>query len=170
MTKLQETIAKLKSDPLHAISVVDAQNESKIATNATGEILTKTYGSVEGFFNDLTKNNIRYFRITNKRKNGSTYKTIGIPFPVDARPEQQNKPMETPHKVHTPEVMPNIFGGGLAGGLNMMDVSYKFQDYQRVERECQEWKAKCEKLEADNKVLENTNLRNELSGDRKSVV
>lgn len=165
MTKLQETIAKLKSDHLHAISVVDATNEAKLVTNATGAYLAANYGSVEGYFNDLTKK-VAYYRVTNKRKNGSTYKTVGIPFPVDARPEKQETPMETPHKVHTPEVMPNYFGQGLMGGLNMMDVSYKFQDYARVERECQELKAKCEKLEAANKELENTNLRNELSGEK----
>lgn len=178
MEQLKNTIAKLKSDPLHAITVVNGISAEKIATNATGEILAGRYGSVENFFNDLNDQGVTLFQVFNKRKNGNTYgkdrnpipnfKTIGLPFTVDARETQKPKTMKS-ETVHTPEVMQfNPFGMPLNGGLNMMDVGFKLGDHQRLENELRELKAKCEKLETENKILENTNLRNELSGDKAS--
>lgn len=178
--RLKDTISKLKSDNLHAVTVVNGETAEKIAVNATGDALVRMHGSVEKFFNGLNDSGIKLFQVFNKRKNGNTYdktgqnptpnfKTIGLPFTVDAR-EEKPKTMKT-ETVHNPEVMPsfNPFGMALNGGLNMMDVSYRYQDYERVKADCQDWKAKCEKLETENKILENTNLRNELSGEKASA-
>lgn len=169
MKQLQTTIAKLKRDPLHAITVVDLDIGRKVEMNATGAYLTNKYGSVEGFFEKMNQDGILNFEVQDRRRNGSSFQLDGK-YTVSAE-EKNQAPAMTTEKVHKPEVIqqPNLFSGALMGGLNMMDVAHKTMDYSRLQQELSTYKEKFERLEKDNKKLEIENLKYELEGKKSAV-
>lgn len=169
MKQLTTTIAKLKRDPHHAITVVDLDIGRKVVMNASGDYLTKNYNSVEGFFEKLNQDGILNFEVQDRRKNGSSFQ-LESKYTIQAEENNQTPvlPMKQ-EKVHNPEVIqPNLFAG-LMGGLNMMDVSHKVGDYPRVLQELAYFKEKNDRLEKDIKKLEIENLRYELDGKKSAV-
>jgi len=169
MKQLKTTIAKLKQDPLHAITVKDLETGTKLLMNANGAFLTENYGSPEGFFENLHKKEIYNFEVQDRRKNGTTFK-LETTYQVDASPKTESPVMKEP--VYKAEVhsVPNFFQTGLnAPGLNMMDVSHKVGDYPRVLQELATLKDKNERLEKENKKLEIENLKHELAGNKSAV-
>lgn len=168
MKQLKTTIAKLKQDPYHAITVKDIQTSNKLVMNASGAYLIEHYGSVEGFFEDLNKRDILNFEVQDRRKNGTTYK-LESTYEIDAVQKNDSPVMKEP--VYKAEVQPkhDLFSGSLMGGLNMMDVAHKTMDYSRLQAELAHYKEKFERLEKDHRKLENENLKHEMEG-KKSVV
>jgi len=167
MKQLKTTIAKLKQDPLHAITVKDLQTGTKLLMNANGSYLTEQFGSVEGFFEDLHKREILEFEVQDRRKNGSSYKTESV-YSVNATPKNETTSMK--ETVHTPEVQPANYYGSLNGpGLSMAEVNYRTFDHSRLVQELSQSKEKIERLEKDNKKLELENLEYRLEGKKSAV-
>lgn len=168
MKQLKTTIAKLKQDPLHAITVKDLQTGTKLLMNANGAYLIEHYGSPEEFFEDLNKREILNFEVQDRRKNGTTFK-LESTYVIDATPKNESPVMKEP--VYKAEVQPkhDLFSGSLMGGLNMMDVAHKTMDYSRLQAELAHLKEKCDRLEKDNKKLEIDNLKHELAGNKSAV-
>lgn len=168
MKQLKTTIAKLKQDPLHAITVKDLQTGTKLLMNANGAYLIEHYGSPEEFFEDLHKREILNFEVQDRRKNGTTYK-LESTYTIDATPTNESPVMKEP--VYKAEVQPkhDLFSGSLMGGLNMMDVAHKTMDYSRLSLELATLKEKNERLEKENKKLELENLEYRLDGKKSAV-
>lgn len=170
MKQLTTTIAKLKRDPLHAITVVDLDIGRKVVMNASGDYLTKEYNSVEGFFEKLNQDGILNFEVQDRRRNGSSFQ-LESKYTVQAQDSNPaTAPAMTTEKVHKPEIIqqPNLFQG-LMGGLNMMDVSHKVGDHPRLVQELAYFKEKNERLEKENKKLEIENLKYELEGKKSAI-
>lgn len=175
MKQLSNTISRLKSDPLNAVTVTDKDTLIKVVTDATGAALEESYGSVEGFFEWMHGQGINRLLIRDRRKNGSGFKAVGEyhadlmdrngsdPIQSAATTQPQQSPV-----MHKAVPMQDMFGFGMNGmaGLNMVDVAYKMQDHSRLFQENQELKVKVGVLEAENKKLEKEVLTNELVGTK----
>lgn len=175
MKQLSNTISRLKSDPLNAVTVTDKDTLVKVVTDATGAVLEERYGSVEGFFEWMHGQGINRLLIRNRRKNGSGFKAISEyhadlmdrngsePIQSAAMPQPKQSPV-----AHKAVPMPDMFGFGMNGmaGLNMVDMAFKTQDHSRLFQENQELKVKVGVLESENRNLERQVLTNELVGTK----
>lgn len=167
MKQLKTTIAKLKQDPLHAITVKDLQTGTKLLMNASGAYLIEHYDSVEGFFEDLNKREIFNFEVQDRRKNGTTFK-LESTYTVDATPKDNSPAMK--EQIYTPEVQPANHFGSLHGiGLSAAEVNYRTFDHSRLVQEVSHSKEKIERLEKENKKLELENLEYRLEGKKSAV-
>lgn len=172
MKQLENTIQKLKTDPYHAIAVVDLSTLAKVVCNKTGADLQKEYGSVEKFFESLYAKGINSVKIYDRRKNGSTCKAVGD-YNIDMTPKNDNHIQSVP-ATNTPvqqfqQPAKNNDAFGLMGGLNMMDVSYKFQDHSRLTTENEKLRLENETLKEKNTELKETILESKYSSDKSSA-
>jgi hypothetical protein len=162
MQDLITTVQQLKTDQYAAITVLNQNNPLQtIVKDATGAALENQFNSVENFFETQFKNGTTELIIVPRRKNGSSFKTAGNSFSISMKPKQSQQQS-------APEPMAP-FGVGLMGGLNQMDLSYKFMDHPRLVQ-------LVATLEAENKLLKETNdqlkekdIRNEFQSQSKAA-
>jgi hypothetical protein len=170
MKQLDNSILLLETSPYNAVKVEYADtfgNFSPIENNATKEILVTKYGSIKDFFEGLNAKGIKKIRVTDRKANGSTFKTIGASYEVTFT--DGNTTMETPvqPQANVAPAMP-AFNFGLNGGmqgLGMVEI-HRIHDYDRLKTELAESKAKNIHLETENSRLKDENLRNELLGTK----
>ena len=122
MKPLETIIARLKSDPLFAIRVSNAETIKTICANVTAIQMIDKYGGVEQFFNEIvaTQGNMSIV-IQPRKKNGSSWKDAGAPeafnFRAKTEPQvHQAIPMQSPT---LPQPATDIFGlmGGMQGEM-----------------------------------------------------
>lgn len=163
MKHFEKIIENLKTDRHYAIKVVDLNTQKNIVCNANGDFLAEKYGSVEYFFENIFKSGVQKIQITNRRKNGSTFITVGDPYDFDM---VSNEAIPATQPVEATPFQPNFSAAqptfpSLNGGMNAVDI-YKYMDHPRLELLCQN-------LTSENKILlekvaslEKINLKNEL--------
>lgn len=155
MEQFNSTIEKLKTNYRHIIKVVNASNGQTLANNVSCDDLTKNYGSVEAFFEDLYQKGIRQVMIYDRKKNGTSTIKEGEPYTVTfgdkstdvtaqtaTQPMQQQPTFSTP----TPTFQYGNQGTGMNGGMSAPEMIYKQMDHGRLERECMD-------LRSENKAL-----------------
>lgn len=183
--ELQNTINLLTANPFNAVAVMykDAlgnyqrfyfPTDGKTTPNGTKEQIEKIYGSVNGFFEFLLKNNITNLKITDRKKNGSTFVTTGKEYETTLIPNSDVSPSQTalfetqvtPTVAPTPAPMPAIATPqptqqsmqGLYGGMNGLSGAdfHKVYDHDRLKTELIKAETKVEALTEDKKKLEAT--------------
>ncbi|RZL47080.1 MAG: hypothetical protein EOP00_13050, partial [Pedobacter sp.] len=150
------TIEKLKENALRAISVQNAATGIELLCNKTAEEIAQTYGSIEDFFNGLVAKGIKKVIITDKLKNGSTYRKYGDSYEFEFVP---NAPQEQQQaaQVQVPTSLP--LNAGMNAGLNA--TIYRDMDYPRIAAELENSKAEVKRLTEENRKLETKILVNE---------
>lgn len=144
--------------------------EGATTTSATKNTLIAIYGSVEAFLEQLFAKGIKELRITDRYKNGSSFKTIGTPYEVifEAPNQPKEKPIE-PVEVTEPanqpqqHIIPNYGMMGSANGLSGADI-HKIYDHERLRVENSDLKLKNDYLTKENEKLSKENLTLELLG------
>lgn len=150
------TIEKLKENALRAISVQNAATGIELLCNKTAEEIAQTYGSIEDFFNGLVGKGIKKVIITDKLKNGSTYRKYGDSYEFEFVP---NAPQEQQQAipVQVPTSLP--LNAGMNAGLNA--TIYRDMDYPRIAAELENSKAEVKRLTEENRKLETKILIND---------
>lgn len=183
---LQRYKDKLESDAMFAITVADItdeENQFVIVCNKTNELLIRDYGSFNGFLEAIYKEGARKVRITPRKRNGSNPNRNGqiswkptnvietLEFelkPKNMAHDQESKtqpqpvapaPVEKP----TCQAMPLM---GTSPGLTGMEA-YRVFDYDRVNNELIQERAKREAAEAKVLELEKEVFKNEVLGTHK---
>jgi len=177
MKQLDNSIFLLESSPMAAIKVEycdNVGNYSAIENNATKAIIDEKYGSINQFFESLYKKGIRKLRITDRKSNGSSFKTIGKDYEVTFEAKEgeiSSEPIAAPESVNTIPTMqiPNHFqnyGMNAPGpGLGMVEI-HRIHDYDRLVTVNQKLEVENAALKARNEALRDENLRNELLGTK----
>jgi hypothetical protein len=144
------------------------EETNKTITSATKKTLVAKYGSVEGFFENLFAKGIKDLRITDRCKNGSTYKSAGTPYEVTF--ESPNEPAEKPQEVikvqEVAPIQPQLttnYGMMGANGLSGADI-HKVFDHERLRVENSELKVENRSLIKENRDLYDKNRELELLG------
>lgn len=176
---LQQIIETLETDikdglPMSAIRVDDISTPGSvfnILCNSTNEDLINNYGSAKGFFESLSKSNIKTISIIPLKRNGKqngniTWKraTKVLPLEFSFTSTEVEKPILKEEKSNAP-VLNNIPVSMHGVGLSGSDM-HKIYDHQRLQTENSELKAKNELLERENKRLEKEVLTSELIGQK----
>ena len=171
MKQLTNTIQQLKLNTNFAISVEDNDTKVTIVRNFTGKMLTETYGSVEGFFEDLKSKGVEDVKIIDKKNNFPGWRTIDSynmkiqtsngTSAITAAPVQSNQAMA--------QNTNNNNMSGLLAGLNMMDVSHKVGDYPRVITENDRLRIENEALKEKIAELKETVMENKFSDNKSSA-
>jgi hypothetical protein len=174
MKQLDQSIFLLESSKYNAIKVEFCNptgNFSIIENNATAETLIEKYGSILQFFENLYAKGIKKLRITDRKANGSAFKSCGeyiVNFTakdgeITSEPIAETQPV--------PEVQPyqaptQSFGmAGMPQGLGMVEI-HRIQDYDRVLAEKQKLEIEVAALKVSNQALRDENLRNEILGTK----
>ncbi len=183
--EFNKSILKLESNQYAAIFIEYKDNvgiynpmkftdeeTNKTITSATKKTLVAKYGSVEGFFENLFAKGIKDLRITDRCKNGSTYKSAGTPYEVTF--ESPNEPAEKVQEVkeiaevqtiaqpYQQQAIPN-YGMMGANGLSGADI-HKVFDHERLRVENSELKVENRSLTKENRDLYDKNRELELLG------
>lgn len=137
MHKINEIINYLKSSPYHVICVKNKEFKNTIVHNLTGEEIENEFGSYQDFFQKILEENTNV-SVDFRKKNGSSFKAVkSIDLGVAQNQQENTQNLNNAMNNNQNSMM------GLMGGLNMMDISYKYQDHQR--------------LSIENEVLRNEN-------------
>jgi hypothetical protein len=167
------SISRLQTDPIAAIlieyknamggftPIKDTDAGGKITTNITKLMMEKKSGSVNAFFENLIENKITNLRITNRKRNGSAYKQVGLAYECNL--SAGNTATTTTPETKTTEPMQQTIG--LAGGLLAPEV-FKIMNHDTILNENIVLKAKIDGLEKDNRKLEIEVLKNEMLGTK----
>ena len=178
---LQQIITTLETDykdgvPMSAIRVDDVSTGVfNILCNSTNIDLIRDYGSASGFFENLSKSNVKSIRIIPLKRNGTKGGVVNwtksrkiLPLemgftgngPVDEKPLVEEK-----KQVHESFQLPgNSFpqlNGGMAG-----EVYHKFYDHQRLQNENIELKAENKAQQVQIADLKEKVLTNDLVGTK----
>lgn len=182
---LQRYKDKLESDAMFAITVediTDEENQFVVVCNKTNELLIRDYGSFNGFLEAIYKEGARKVRITPRKRNGQNRGRISwkptniievLEFelkPKNVAHDQQSKtqsqpaePAPAPVASPTYQAMPLM---GTSTGLTGMEA-YRVFDYDRVNNELIQERAKREAAEAKVLELEKEVFKNEVLGTHK---
>lgn len=155
-TQFTNTVEQLKANHLRAVSVSNHDTGAEIVCNKTGAELTDQFGSIEDFFNGLFQKGIKAIKITDKLKNGSSFRKYGDEFIFEFEPAEPMVNANFPQVV-PPQAAP--LNGGLNAGLNA--TIYRDMDYPRVVAELEAAKADVKRLSEENRKLETKILINE---------
>lgn len=163
MRQLENIITKLKSDPFYAVTITNQQNFRVIGTNLTGAKMGDLQGGVEEYFNSIYDSGVKIIGIEIKRKNGSTFKSMDE-FVTITFQDETTAPTAQPFSPTQPEtIIPGLAAPGLHAGLNQMDVTYKFMDYNRVISDNASLKADNKRLQDEVDRLRLADLENKFS-------
>ena len=176
MKQLDNSIFLLESSKHNAIKVEFCNptgNFSTLENNATAETLIEKHGSILQFFENLYSKGIKKLRITNRKSNGSGFKTCDE-YIVNFSAKDGEITSETFVETQpVPEVVPQPYQAsipnfGLAGmpqGLGYADI-HKMTDYDRVVSEKQKLEIEVGALKVTNQALRDENLRNDILGTK----
>jgi hypothetical protein len=173
MKQLDNSIFLLESSKHNAIKVEfcnPAGSFSILENNATAEILIEKHGSVLQFFENLYKKGIKKLRITDRKSNGSAFKSCGeyiVNFTakdgeITSDPIVETQPIPEVQSYQAPVMN---FGLGMPQGLGMVEI-HRIQDYDRVLAEKQKLEIEVVALKTSNQALKDENLRNEILGTK----
>lgn len=171
MKQLDNSIFQLKNNPYWALKV-EAKSPTgvyyTVENNVKKETLEQKFGSIKNFFEDLNKKGLTEIRITDRKANGSVFKTMGtyeLSFqngnataiqPETAQNAQPMGPTNYPAQVP-----------GMNAGMFGHDQVYKMYDHGRLERELTEAKSDLKVLKVENEKLKEENLKHEILGTKK---
>lgn len=172
MKQLETSIFQLKTNQHWAVKV-EAKSPngsySVIENNIQKAALETKFGTIENFFEDLNKRGLTEIRITDRKSNGSVFKTISI-YELkfeNGNPTEINQNVQTiqpaPVINYNPAVTPL---NGMANGLGMVEI-HRIHDYDRVVKDNIKLESKVENLTNENEKLKEINLRQELLGVKK---
>lgn len=176
MKQLDNSIFLLESSKHNAIKVEFCNptgNFSTLENNATAETLIEKHGSIIQFFENLYSKGIKKLRITDRKANGSAFKTCDeyiVNFSAKDGEITSETFVETqpvPEVVQQPYQASNQnFGlAGMPQGLGMVEI-HRIQDYDRVLTEKQKLEIEVAALKVSNQALRDENLRNEILGTK----
>lgn len=151
-TQFANTIEKLETDSSRAVTVVNNDTGTGIVCNATAEELIAKYGTIKNFFNDLFEKKIKALKITDKLKNGSTFRKFGDDYVFEFGPAVE-KVVEQTQQPAAP------LNGGMNAGMN--GTIYRDMDYPRIAAELEASKSEVKRLTDENRKLETKNLIND---------
>ncbi len=151
-------------------------------TNATKEILEKNYGSINGFFDYLFKNNLREIKVIDRKKSGNSFGKKGDWYEVTFTPSNETESIQPEIKSNPlPAVQPtqnipamqnNNQYAGMNGGLNGTDI-HKIYNYDTLKENLAETKSEIkvlnslvETLKADKVKLEQKIFESEVLGTK----
>ncbi|HEX8269768.1 MAG TPA: hypothetical protein VF581_07740 [Flavobacterium sp.] len=167
MKQLEDTIIKLKTDPFARVSVVEKQTGTKLACNESGDSLTAKFGSVEGFFDDLSKKGIKTIEIFDRKKSGTSHTARGnYNFTFGDPAEVQTQTIIATRQPASAVSVPGfgLMGAGMFTGLSAPEVmQYQAMDYNRLSTEYNILRQKVEAQEATIKTLEKEALEKQFS-------
>lgn len=168
--RFDNSILLLDTNPHMGIKVEylnDSSTYTTVYPRANKADIVADHGSIKAFFERLNSEGKTTIRITDRKSNGSTYRTIGEPYTVTFSNDGvlQNNPTPKPVEKMESQYKPTF--NGLAGsGLGMVEI-HRIHDYDRIKTENTKLEAKVEQLTATNEKLKEDNLRNELLGVKK---
>ena len=175
MKQLDNSIFLLESSKHNAIKVEFCNptgNFSTLENNATAETLIEKHGSIIQFFENLYSKGIKKLRITDRKSNGSGFKTCDeyiVNFSAKDGEITSETFVETqpvPEAIPQPyQVQSQSLGLGIPQGLGMVEI-HRIQDYDRVISEKQKLEIEVAALKTSNQALRDENLRNEILGTK----
>jgi hypothetical protein len=144
--------------------------DGKREANYTKKLMIEKSGSVNAFFEDLIAKSLTDLRITNRKKNGSAFVSVGKPYECSLSAANEAKtttPEPTPTQMQTPTTISNypMQAQGLNGGLSGAEI-FKVYNHDTIQNQNIEYKNKIENLEKEIKKLEIEVLKNELLGTK----
>jgi hypothetical protein len=149
-TQFSNTVEKLETDSLRAVTVVNNDTGTGIVCNATAEELIAKYGTIKNFFNDLFEKGIKALRITDKLKNGSTFRKFGDEYVFEFAPIEVSAVAPAPQEP---------LNGGMNAGMN--GTIFRDMHYPMIANELEVAKAEVKRLTEQNRTLETKLLVND---------
>lgn len=160
--RFTNTLSKLKSDKHFQIKVINTDSKKVLFNNINGEAMIQNYGSVENFFEEIFKTGVPGIKILDRRRNGSTFISIGEPYEIEFPENANNKVAEEKTKEKIVQTLDAIPMEGLKGGLNGQMI-YASLRYPEVIAENQGFKTENQKLQDRVKELEKQIMQHEFS-------
>lgn len=146
---IQDIKRKIDTDPYYAVTVIDSGGKRLYLNKQAPDIL-KEFGNAERFFESLFKSN-DVFKIIERRKNGSSFKTTSQPHAIT----RIDRPLTT--TVHNAEPMQGFSGlGGPMGlsGHEVIRLSVAEIEARRLQQELAELKPELKRLQQIEKDFE----------------
>lgn len=156
-------IKRLSTDELTAVKVIDSDKNVVILNATLGEDLKKEYGSVQNYFEHLHKTGTSNIVLQEYRKNGTSFKQIGLPFPASFSSKNENIATPVEKRDFAQFSSFGLNGTGL-GFPEIMEMHSKSINAVEYKAENQSLKDKIETLKE-----ENFRLREELMQKKYSV-
>lgn len=142
--EFNDLLQKLSTDEYAAVSVTDNDLRLQMLNATLGSKIAEEYGSVKNYFERLFNRGSKTLILQEYRKNGNTFKKIGVPFTVSLSSKQ-------------PENHNNNRSGRLLGVFDeerQLEIYSDSRSLPEVKAENTVLKAKVETLEAENKRQE----------------
>lgn len=171
--KLTSLIDKLNSDHFCGVTITDATDGNVLFLNLSSEQIKEKFSDAESLFNSIHENGNTKLIIQEKRKNGSTYKSIGASFYIETANNNLEPKSLMDEQSHSFEnsVIPakkadnNIFG---LGQLDVMNLMLDSRDAKRLQNENELLKAENKKVLDENKELKEKELKDKYDTTKKT--
>lgn len=159
MKQLKSLMQKLNTDVYASVTVYDRDTEAYIYRNMLNKTIIDEYESAENFFEELYSSGHTKLTLYPKRKNGNSFKNDGDSFDVTFGKQDEKMEKQTTKKKKKKKKKDSFGLGafGLGAG-EIIDLKMEARDKERFARENEILTAKCDKLEAENKALQEEKL------------
>jgi len=157
MKQLESLIQKLNTDVYASVTVFDRDTQAYIHRNMLQEKIIDDYGCAEDFFESLYASGHKKLTLFPKRKNGNSFKVDGDSFEVNFGKQEtkMTKSDSTTAKKKKKKKKKDSFG---LGASEIFDLKLGAYEKERFAKENDILTAKCDKLEAENKALNEEKL------------
>lgn len=170
MKQLESLIQKLNTDVYASVTVFDRDTQAYIHRNMLQEKIIDDYSCAEDFFESLYASGHKKLTLFPKRKNGNSFKVDGNSFDVTFG-KQDTEKMENsnskPSKKKKKKNKSNSFG---LGASEIFDLKLSAYEKDRFSRENEILTAKCDKLEAENKALNEEKLQKKFTVEKNEAL
>lgn len=170
MKQLESLMHKLNTDVYASVTVFDRDTQAYIHRNMLQEKIIDDYGSAEDFFESLYASGHKKLTLFPKRKNGNSFKVDGGSFDVTFGKQDTEKMENTdskPFKKKKKKKKNNSFG---LGASEIFDLKLSAYEKDRFSRENEILLAKCDKLEAENKALNEEKLQKKFTVEKNEAL
>ncbi|PWA09517.1 hypothetical protein [Flavobacterium laiguense] len=142
MRELDLLMEKLNSDQYAGVSVFDLDTNAFLFRNKTHAEIMQEHQSAENFFESLFAKGHKTLELTQKRKNGSSYKVLGASFKVNFSPDTQTVQPQSLSQMQIPQVQQPIFAEPMQnsfglGTLDIVNLMVSKGDATRLYTECE---------------------------------
>lgn len=175
INKLNALIEVLNDNQFSAVTITNAIDGKVLFSNFSHENIKNDFADAESFFNSIHENGNTKIIIQEKRKNGSTYKSINTSFFIETgekTPEKQSESLADSQSeafaIPTQKTNENnnVFG---LGQLDVMNLMLDSRDAKRLQNENELIKSENKKLLEENKELKEKELKDKYDSNKETT-
>lgn len=170
MKQLENLIHKLNTDVFASVSIYDKETETYIHRNLMHDKIIDEYETAENFFEELYAAGHKKLTIYPRRKNGNSHKNVGDSFDVTFGKQDNTMEKQTAKKKKKKKKDSFGLGSFGLGAAEIFDLKLGAYEKERFARENDVLMAKCDKLEAENKALQEEKLQRKFTVEKNEAL